>query len=389
MFQLGFLEEWLDATARASSPAVAFSSLFPYQADTLFVIPPSTLWPPPAGLVTTPSPVFLSKIRWKAARFVPTSLIESIIAGQKILADQWLPDPESGCLLRRDRPSTSPFRVLMRSTAAVDRVTHSSVDVTSTACVEFEPGAGLWTLARFSDSGAEQTWGGRLKTAFRLLADTGFGGRRRSGWGQTGQPSFEEGVWPNLLLPKLGRVFRNGSQSANGDMEMPLYWLLSLYSPAPADAVNWSAGEYETVIRGGRVESMAGPGIEKKLMRMIAEGSVIAASHEPAGTALNVAPDGFPHPVYRCGFALCLKLPTAEIAAEQPAEAASAEESVEPRPCEPPVSEKISEETEEAPQAWIGPEVGEAVREEPEPATPESPAAGEETPEGEDTNRDV
>src|SRR5579875_3401792 len=36
MRQLGFLEPWLDATARADTPPFAWSSLFPFQGDTLF-----------------------------------------------------------------------------------------------------------------------------------------------------------------------------------------------------------------------------------------------------------------------------------------------------------------------------------------------------------------
>ena len=36
MQQLGLLDEWLDATARAETPVVVFSSLFPFQGDTLF-----------------------------------------------------------------------------------------------------------------------------------------------------------------------------------------------------------------------------------------------------------------------------------------------------------------------------------------------------------------
>ncbi len=71
MRQLDLLESWLDATARAATPAVLFSSLFPYQSETLFAPPPSTIWPPPAALVTSPTPVFLSKMRWNAVRFVP------------------------------------------------------------------------------------------------------------------------------------------------------------------------------------------------------------------------------------------------------------------------------------------------------------------------------
>ncbi len=106
------LDPWLDATARQGAPAVAFTSLFPFQGETLFVPPPATLWPPPPLQVTTPSPVFLAKIRWDVARFVPVSLVESLLLGQNILADQWAPDPDSGCLLRRDRPNTTPFHTV-------------------------------------------------------------------------------------------------------------------------------------------------------------------------------------------------------------------------------------------------------------------------------------
>lgn len=336
MRQLGFLEEWLDATARNSTPGVTFSSLLPYQAETLFAPPPATLWPPPSSSVSTPSPVFLTKVRWKAAHFVPLSVIESILTGEMILADQWIADPESGCLLRRDRPSVSPFRVVVRSSATVDRVTRSAVRVDASARVEFEPGSGLWAVARFADSDAESTWSDRLRGAFRLLADTGFGARRTSGWGQTGAPEFQQGAWPGLLSTKLGRISGNGSQPSDNGAEASLYWLLSLYSPSSVDRIDWSGGYYQPAIRGGRVESSAGSGIEKKPVRMISEGSVIAARAEPTGTAVDVAPDGFPHPVYRSGFALALKLPAFNgHALEGPVET-PVEEDFEQRPCKEP-----------------------------------------------------
>lgn len=355
MAQLGHLSEWLDATAKASDSAVVFSSLFPYQGETLFITPPATLWPPPANLVSTPSPVFLAKLRWTAARFVPVNLVESIVSGQNILADQWLPDPESGCLLRRDRPSSSPFRTVVRTTAAVDRVTQSAVHVDATACVEFEPASGLWAIARFASSEAESAWSGRLKAAFRLLADTGFGGRRKSGWGQAETPQFQEGNWPAVLMPKLGRLANNGAEA-----EPSLYWLLSLYVPGSKDTIDWQSGEYRITIRGGRVENAA----EKKLLRMISEGSVLAAQSEPAGTAVDVAPDGFEHPAYRFGFALSLKLPKLEARAEQPGpvEVPSDQEAPEARPCEEPAKEEA--------QAWTQNEPEAAVREEPENEEP-------------------
>ena len=349
MRQLGWLDVWLDATAHAGASAVAFSSLFPYQGVTLFAPPPSTLWPPPASLLNTSSPVFLSKIRWNAARFVPLNVIEAILTGQSILADQWLPDAESGCLLRRDRPNSSPFRAVTRSRAPVDRVTGAAVRPETCGGVEFEAGSGLWAVVRYTDAAAHAAWNDRVLAAFRLLADTGFGGQRSSGWGHAAAPEFQPGTWPALLMPKLART-RNGNQGANGNGDNPLYWLLSIYSPSDSDAVDWTRGDYRITMRGGRVENGTAAGAEKKTVRMIAEGSVIAAHAEPAGAAVDVAPDGFPHPVYRSGLALALKLPAPGPVADGPVESPSEEEPLEEKPCaEPAEASAVTQEPEAEP----------------------------------------
>lgn len=307
MRDLGFLEEWLQATTQAPS-CMAFSSLFPFQSESLFAIPPSTAWPPAPALLNTPSPVFLSKIRWKAAQFVPVTLIDSLLTGQAVLADQWLPDPESGCLLRRDRPSTSPFRITTRHNAAVDRVSRSSSETHSAACVEFEAGSGLWSVVRFADESVESTWNSRIEAAFRLLCDSGFGGRRTRGWGQSQAPEFQRGTWPALLFPKLARGMARRNGSHNGDESGAQFWLLSLYSPGAGDRNDWSSGSYQLTLRAG---------VGTKALRMVAEGSVIASQSEPTGQAIDVAPEGFAHPVYRSGLALALELPSIEISGSE------------------------------------------------------------------------
>ena len=48
---------------------------------------------------------------------------------------------------------------------------------------------------------------------------------------------------------------------------------------------------------------------KRSATRMIAEGSVLVAPSEPRGSVTDVAPDGFPHPVYRAGFALAIPIP--------------------------------------------------------------------------------
>ena len=89
------------------------------------------------------------------------------------------------------------------------------------------------------------------------------------------------------------------------------HWLLSLFSPAAADAVEWTRGSYTLLERGGRVDSPAGSGALKKQLQMVSEGSVLYAPAAPQGAAPDVAPDGFAHPVFRAGFALSIPLPEA------------------------------------------------------------------------------
>jgi CRISPR type III-A-associated RAMP protein Csm4 len=317
--RLGLLEQWLEATARSASPRVVFSSLFPFQGDTLFAPPPAPLWPPPPAALKVSSPVFSTKVRWRAARFAPVPLIETLLLSQRILADQWLTDADSACLLRRDRPQSSPFRVTTRTHAAIDRANRHH-ETHSLACVEFEAGSGLWAIASFADESAAADWRGNVRAAFRLLADTGFGGRRSSGWGQLAKIDFVEGDWPNLLFPKLAKAKSNG---AAGETNTPIHWLFSLFTPAESDEIDWSQGNYSITTRGGYIDSTASHGQNKKSLRMIAEGSVLASAKEPKGAAVDVAPEGLGHPAYRSGFALSLPLPAVDFSAipEEPAPA--------------------------------------------------------------------
>src|SRR5690349_13091758 len=184
MLRLGELEDWLNATARKAAPAVCFSSCFPFVDEVGLVIPPRTIWPPT-------SPALLSaRVRWKSARFVPIGIVQALLAGQSLNDGHWVVDGPSECLLPSGK--TGPFRTSVRFNAAVDRLTGAS-ERHSTACIEFRPGAGLWAIVSFSDEAARARWGDPLKTAFRLLADSGFGGERSRGWGRSEMPEFVEG----------------------------------------------------------------------------------------------------------------------------------------------------------------------------------------------------
>ena len=191
MARLGSLEEWLEATARNGRPAVSFSSCFPFQEDIGFMIPPRTLWPPT-------SPALLSaRVRWKSARFVPLGIVHSLVSGQKLDETRWSVDGPSECLVPAGSPG--PFRTALRWSAAVDRLT-GSTERHSMACLEFRPGAGLWSVVSFAGDPARERWLDPVKAAFRLLADTGFGGERSRGWGRSEPPEFIEGTLPDMIL---------------------------------------------------------------------------------------------------------------------------------------------------------------------------------------------
>ncbi len=88
--------------------------------------------------------------------------------------------------------------------------------------------------------------------------------------------------------------------------------MLSLYHPAADDAVDWTRGNYAVTTRSGRIESNAGWGERRNVERHPHDrgrlrADVAAANRE--GSVIDVAPEGFPHPVYRAGYALAIPIP--------------------------------------------------------------------------------
>ncbi len=337
MARLGYLEQWLDATARAEGPpAVKFSSFFPFQGDALLVIPPRSHWPPPDS----------AKIRYKGARFVPLPVVNTLIEGGELDENKWAVDGESECLVPERNAQLGPFRTVLRSNAAVDRLEPGRVADHSTACLEFARDAGLWTITIFASEAAQAEWEERVRAAFRLLADSGFGGERSRGWGRSEMPGWERLRPPEerqstdvqiqgaaAVAPENEEVHVRpwyAEAYAEVETEAPAppavevappmearapathkaYWLLSVFTPAASDQVDWASGNYSTITRRGRVESTAGWGELKQPTLMVAEGSVLVCANEPHGAIRDSAPPGFAHPVYRAGFAVALPLKT-------------------------------------------------------------------------------
>jgi CRISPR type III-A-associated RAMP protein Csm4 len=301
---MGNLEEWLAATANnPAGAAVRFSSLYPFHNEIGFVIPPRTVWPPPAS----------TKVRWKGARFVPLGVVAPLLSSRALEEDRWDVDAASQCLVPVGR--SGPFRIGARSGVAVDRLS-GNVEPHAVACLEFLPGAGMWCVISFADEEQRQRWDGPVRGALRLLADSGFGGERSQGWGRAEPPEFIEGSLPQMILPDQPAeptVEEPGAAQTSTEtpaVETPsAYWLLSLFNPAGLDSVDWSRGNYYVLARSGRVESPVRSGDLKKSLNMVGEGSVLVAEQPVRGTAADVAPEGFAHPVYRSGFALAIPVP--------------------------------------------------------------------------------
>jgi len=169
-------------------------------------------------------------------------------------------------------------------------------------------------VVRFADEAARDRWQEPVKTAFRWLADSGFGGERSRGWGRSETPEFIEGALPGMILdiakpeppaPLEGDPAPPPAPKPTGPLP---HWLLSLFTPDAADQVDWSRGSYALLTRAGRVDTS---GELKRSLQMVAEGSVVYAASAPRGAAPDVAPEGCVHPVYRAGFAVAIPLPEA------------------------------------------------------------------------------
>ena len=164
MARLGLLEEWLDATARSPEPAVKFSSCFPFQGDTMFVVPPRSLWPPAAS----------AKIRWKGARFVPLSVVEDLFTRarfRKKLDGGWRQRMPDSARLARSLPR---LREIGRSGRPAGRRGRTAFERMSGI-----PGSArcksMWLMASFQDA---EKW--KQPSDGRVQIAGGFGIRRRA-----------------------------------------------------------------------------------------------------------------------------------------------------------------------------------------------------------------
>ena len=288
MAQLGTLGRVAGATPRETNPTrrrCVSAPCFRFTSETLFVVPPRNLWPPPASI----------KMRYKGARFAPLAVVEALLNDKPIEEDRWQVDGESACLIPAGWPA-GPFRTGMRSNAGVDRLDQGSIQVHVTACLEFTRDSGLWLAVTFA--------------AMR---------RGRSGSRGCGARS---GCWPIAGWAASGRAVGAGRRSRAGinpmrccsrplwtEAETGLLAALGVCGRRTRTRSIGSAGQLldRHPVRPHRKRQPLGRA--QAAHAMVAEGSVLVAAQQPRGMVRDVAPEGFPHPVYRSGFALTIPIP--------------------------------------------------------------------------------
>ena len=276
---------------RAGDPPFLLASLFPYAGDVRFLPKPQLPLP-----LDTPGEALkrVRQVRWISLElfrsWLAGSLEADVLQPEAFLTEQaaWLSPRE-----RRALPASflSEGRPLWARTVvprvALDRVTNAS-QVYRAGRLLFGPDAGFHLLVAWRDD----SWRTLVEAALRELGELGLGGLRSTGHGQ-----FQLERTDPIEIPAPAVVGR--------------LVLLSLYAPTRAElerGVLGSAARYDLVVRGGWIASPDGTSYRRKEVRLLSEGSVVAAlpDQEVLGQLVDVTPDIMrtTHPVYRYGFAL-------------------------------------------------------------------------------------
>ena len=191
MSRMGSLDAWLDATARSADAGGVFQLVLSRSwTRSVSWFRRVRVWPP-----TSPA-AMSARVRWKSARFIPLSMVESILAGKRWtrISGAWMAPAAAWC---RPEAGTVPHeRALERRGRPVERRERAALH----GVHRISAGCGLWTVVGFRDEAARDAWQEPVKAAFRLLADTGFGGERSRGWGRSETPEFVEGTLPGLII---------------------------------------------------------------------------------------------------------------------------------------------------------------------------------------------
>ena len=262
-------------TAENGSLPFTLTSAFPY-ANNVY------LFPKPLIFKST------SK-KSKRVQFVSRSLFENIITGNPPDFDEdnlmnsekvWVNSEEKKQLKTANDNDFNVWTTNTRPRVTIDRQTEES-SIWHVETVQFNTDCGLWFAVNYDSDETKQ----KIETLLRVLGDNGIGGERNAGYGLF---DFDEVA---LEIPTT----EDGTQ----------FVTLSPICPKSSD-------QLEHLLKGdiaynlnpltGWVTS-AGAASKRKQINMFAEGSVLNSSDEPVGRLVDLKPKGYPHPVYRYGYA--------------------------------------------------------------------------------------
>ncbi len=278
---------WMRPRAHPS-PRCASVPAFRFTGETLFVVPPRTV--ASAGVVQ-------GALEGRAIRSAQRGRESASRAAGRMKtldrstapANAWCPHGAAGSV-------SSPS---VRSSAAVDRegderraAFHRVPGIHSRQRIVVGGGVSERRRARAVDAAA-------LTAAFRLLADSGFGGERSRGWGRAEMPEIADGNLPDLLLtnrrparprPATGccRLFHPGACRRGRLAARQLF--ADHARRARRKRCGWGDVK-KTDAHGGR---RIGPGGFR----------ANRAARPPMSRRMS-----FAHPVYRAGFALAIPIP--------------------------------------------------------------------------------
>ena len=265
-------------TAENESLPFTLTSAFPFAHDVY-------LFPKPLIFKST------SK-KSKRVQFVSRSLFENIVTGNPPTFDEkdeknvitgekvWVNSEEKKQLKKAIGEKLNVWETTTRPRVTIDRQTEES-SIWHVETVQFNTDCGLWFAVNYDSDETKQ----KIETLLRVLGDNGIGGERNAGYGLF---DFDEVA---LEIP----TSEDSTQ----------FVTLSPICPKSSD-------QLEHLLKGdiaynlnpltGWVTS-AGAASKRKQINMFAEGSVLNTYDELVGRLVDLKPKGYPHPVYRYGYA--------------------------------------------------------------------------------------
>lgn len=314
---------WLELPAHAhrtrrlhehfkASPPLLLSSAFPYVGETRLLPKPHLSMIPGTGQ-TQESPKAYKRVHWvstgvfaQLTHNLSQDTLDAAWAEGKLLQDNsiWITAAEFGNLphaVQEERQIWGEMRV---PKVTVDR-TRSASALFHVGRVHFAPECGLWCMAQGTPD-----WLDAMQIGLELLGDSGLGGQRSKGNGQF-QPA-------NIDAP-----LELNTHIADAAPQQAYQVLLSRCAPTKAQMSRLTApgAAYQLTTIGGFNGTPGDAPLIRKQVRMLSEGSIIAAGEEPTGALVNVTPNSdevqLNHEIYRYGFGLGapLVIPQSEISA--------------------------------------------------------------------------